>query len=87
MFDFILGPDFPSGGELLFDEEEMKSIYETGRGSFKLRGKYRYLKKEQLIEIYEIPYTTTVEVIIEKIIDLIKDGTLREITDIRDETD
>lgn len=87
MFDYILGPDFPSGGELLFDQDEMSSIYETGRGSFKLRGKYRYLRKEQLIEIYEIPYTTTVEVIIEKIIELIKDGTLKEITDIRDETD
>lgn len=87
LFDFIPGPDFPSGGELLFDKKEMEEIYRTGRGSFKLRGRYRYLKKENLIEIYEIPYTATVESVIEKIIEMMKQGRLKEVVDIRDESD
>ena len=80
-------PDFPTGGEIIFDESEMRKIYATGRGSFKVRAKWQYLRKENLIEITEIPYTTTIEAIIDKIADLVKGGKIREIADIRDETD
>ncbi len=80
-------PDFPTGGEIIFDESEMRKIYETGRGSFKVRAKWNYLKKENLIEVTQIPYTTTIEAIIDKIADLVKGGKIREIADIRDETD
>ncbi|MBS6545924.1 MAG: topoisomerase IV [Butyricicoccus pullicaecorum] len=80
-------PDFPTGGEIIFDEAEMRKIYATGRGSFKVRAKWQYLRKENLIEITEIPYTTTIEAIIDKIADLVKGGKIREIADIRDETD
>jgi len=83
----LLAPDFSTGAELIYDKEELDKIYETGRGSVKLRSKYRYDKKNSVIEIYEIPYTTTAEAIIDKIIDLIKTGKIKEITDIRDETD
>ena len=81
------GPDFSTGAELLFDEAATREIYSTGRGSFKLRAKWRYEKKENVIEIYEIPYTTTSEVIIDKVADLIKAGKIKEINDMRDETD
>ncbi len=81
------GPDFSTGAELLFDEATTREIYATGRGSFKLRAKWRYEKKENVIEIYEIPYSTTSEVIIDKVADLIKAGKIREINDMRDETD
>lgn len=80
-------PDFPTGGEIVYDESTMREIYASGRGSFKLRARWRYLKKENLIEIYEIPYTTTVEAIIDKTAELIKSGRIREIADMRDETD
>ena len=80
-------PDFPTGGQIIFDEAEMRKIYETGRGSFKVRAKWQYVKKENLIEITEIPYTTTIEAIIDKIAELVKAGKVREIADIRDETD
>lgn len=80
-------PDFPTGGEIIYDGVEMRKIYETGRGSFKVRAKWQYLKKENLIEVIEIPYTTTVEAIIDKIADLVKSGKIREISDVRDETD
>ncbi len=85
--DYIKGPDFPGGGELIYNEAEMRNIYETGRGSFKIRAKYRFDKKNSCIEIYEIPYTTNIETIIDKIIQLVKGGKIRDITDIRDETD
>ena len=81
------GPDFSTGGELLFDENVTREVYSTGRGSFKLRAKWRYLKEGNLIEIYEIPYSTTSEVIMDKVADLIKTGKIREIADMRDETD
>ncbi len=81
------GPDFSTGGELLFDEATTREIYATGRGSFKLRAKWRYVKSGNLIEIYEIPYTTATEVIMDKVAELIKAGKIREITDMRDETD
>ncbi len=80
-------PDFPTGGEVIFDEAEMRAIYETGRGSFRIRGRWRYVKEGNLIEIYEIPYTTTTEAILDKVADLIKAGKIREIADMRDETD
>ena len=79
-------PDFSTGGELIYDEAEMRAIYETGRGSFKVRAKWAYSKKENLIEITEIPYTTTIEAIIDKIAELVKSGKVREIADVRDET-
>lgn len=80
-------PDFPTGAEVLYDPQEMARIYETGRGSAKLRARYRYVKADNLIEIYEIPYTTTCEAIIDKVSELIKAGKIREIADMRDETD
>ena len=85
--EYLLAPDFPTGGELLYKEEEINAIYETGRGSFRVRGKWRYVKEGNLIEIYEIPYSTTTEQIIEKVADLIKAGKIKEISDMRDETD
>jgi DNA gyrase subunit A len=84
---FLKAPDFASGGQLIYKEKEITGIYNTGRGSFKLRAKYRYDKANNCIEIYEIPYTTTVEVIIDAIIDLVKAGKIKDITDVRDETD
>ncbi len=83
----LLAPDFPTGGELIYDSNEISEIYRTGRGSFKVRSRWRYIQKENLIEVYEIPYTTTVEAIMDKVAELIKLGKLREITDMRDETD
>ena len=87
LLDHLKAPDFPTGGELLYDEGALRQIYETGRGSFQVRAKWRYLKGENLIEIYEIPYTTTVEAILDKVAELIKAGKLREVADMRDETD
>ena len=81
------GPDFSTGGELLFDEATTNEIYSTGRGSFKLRAKWNYVKSGNLIEITEIPYSTTREVIMDKVAELIKVGKIREIADMRDETD
>ena len=80
-------PDFPTGGEIIYDRREMEEIYRTGRGSFRVRAKWRYIQKENIIEIYEIPYTTTSEAIIDKVAELIKAGKIREINDMRDETD
>ena len=80
-------PDFPTGGEIIYDRAEMERIYQTGRGSVKLRARWRYLPKENIIEIYEIPYTTTSEAVIDKVAELIKLGKIREINDMRDETD
>ena len=87
LLDHLKAPDFPTGGELLYDEGALRQIYETGRGSFQVRAKWRYLKGENLIEIYEIPYTTTVEAIMDKVAELVKGGKIREIADMRDETD
>ena len=83
----LLGPDFSTGGEILYERNALEDIYRTGRGSVKIRGKYRYIKEENVIEIYEIPYTTTTEAIIDKVAELIKTGKLKEINDMRDETD
>lgn len=80
-------PDFPTGGDIIWNEKEMRQIYATGRGSFKVRAKWGYQKKDNLIEVTEIPYTTTIEAIIDKIAELVKAGKLREVADVRDETD
>ena len=81
------GPDFSTGAELLYDEAATRDIYSSGRGSFKLRARWRYVKEQNLIEIFEIPYTTSTEAIMDKVADLIKAGKIREISDMRDETD
>jgi len=83
----LKSPDFPTGGFILYDEDETKKIYETGRGSIKIRSKYNYDATANCIEVTEIPYGTTIEAIIDKIIDLIKNGKIREISYLRDETD
>ncbi len=87
LLDILKAPDFPTGGELLYDGAELAEIYRTGRGSFKVRAKWRYEKEGNLIEIYEIPYTTTAEAIMDKVAELIKAGKIKEIADMRDETD
>jgi len=87
ILETLPGPDFSTGAELLFDEATTREIYQSGRGSFKLRAKWRYEKKENIIEIYEIPYTTTSEAIIDKVAELNKAGKLKEINDMRDESD
>lgn len=84
---YLKAPDFSTGGELILNEQEMRKIYETGRGSFRLRAKYRYDKKNSCIEVYEIPYTTTTEAVIEAVAGIIKSGRIKDITDVRDETD
>ena len=83
----LLAPDFPTGGELIFDAKAIEDIYNTGRGSVRVRAKYRYVKDQNLLEIYEIPYSTTVEAILDKVAELIKAGKAKEIADMRDETD
>ena len=87
LLSLLKAPDFPTGGELLYDPAELSAIYETGRGSFKVQAKWRYLKGENLIEVYEIPYSTTVEAIMDKVAELVKAGKVKEIADMRDETD
>lgn len=87
IYEYVKGPDFPTGGQLIFDEKEHKSVVETGLGTYKLRGKYHYDKKQSCIDITEIPYTTTIESIIDKISLLAKTGKLREINEARDESD
>ena len=83
----LQAPDFPGGGFILYDPEEMRRIYETGRGGVKVRARYSYDKAENCIEITQIPPTTTVEAIMDKIVELVKSGRVREISDLRDETD
>ena len=87
ILETLPGPDFSTGGELLFDEAATREVYATGRGSFKLRSKWHYEKEGNLIEITEIPYTTATEVIMDKVAELIKAGKIKEIADMRDETD
>jgi len=87
LLETLPAPDFPTGGEILYDPLEMAEIYRTGRGSFRVRARWRYVKEGNLIEIYEIPYTTTTEAVIDKVSELIKAGKIREIADMRDETD
>ena len=87
ILETLPGPDFSTGAELLYDEATTREIYSTGRGSFRLRAKWRYVKEGNLIEITEIPYSTATEVIMDKVAELIKAGKIREIADMRDETD
>ena len=87
ILETLPGPDFSTGAELLFDEAATREIYRTGRGSFKLRAKWRYVKEGNLIEITQIPYSTATEIIMDKVAELIKSGKIKEITDMRDETD
>lgn len=87
LLEYMPMPDFSTGGEIIYRREEMERIFETGLGGFQIRSRWRYLPKERIIEVYEIPYTTKTDVIIERIIKLSKEGKVREITDIRDETD
>ena len=84
---YMPAPDFSTGGEIIYRREEMDRIYNTGLGSFQIRSRWRYLPDERIIEVYEIPYTTKTDVIIERIVKLSKEGKVREIADIRDETD
>ena len=83
----LLAPDFPTGGQLICNGDELREVYRTGRGGIKVRAKYRYDKKENVIEIYEIPYSTSLEAILDKVAELIKLGKVKEINDMRDETD
>ena len=87
IMEVMPGPDFTTGSYLLYEEDVMRQIYNTGKGSIKLRAKYKVDKKNNIIEILEIPYTTTVEAVIEGIVDLIKKGKIKEINDVRDEID
>ncbi len=87
ILETLPGPDFSTGAELLFDEATTREIYATGRGGFKLRAKWHYVKEGNLIEVTQIPYTTTTEAIMDKVADLIKNGKIKEIADMRDETD
>ena len=87
ILETLPGPDFSTGAQLLYDEAAIREIYSTGRGSFRLRSKWRYVKEGNLIEITEIPYSTATEVIMDKVAELIKAGKIREIADMRDETD
>ena len=87
ILETLPGPDFSTGGQLLFDEAATREVYSTGRGSFKLRAKWNYVKEGNLIEITQIPYTTATEVILDKVSELMKLGKIKEIADMRDETD
>jgi len=87
LLDIIKAPDFAGGADLIYDREQMRQIYETGSGSFKMRARYHYDKANSIIEVTEIPYSTAIEVIIKKVADLLKEGKFKEISDIRDEID
>lgn len=87
LLETLKAPDFSTGGELLYRRAELEEIYRTGRGSFKVRSRWRYVQKENLIEVFEIPYSTTAEAIIGKVAELVKVGKIKEISDMRDETD
>ena len=87
LLEYMPMPDFSTGGEIIYRREEMERIIETGLGSFQIRSRWRWVPEERIIEVYEIPYTTKTDIIIDRIIKLSKEGKVREIADIRDETD
>lgn len=87
MLDIVKAPDFPGGAQILYDREQMRKIYETGYGSFKMRAKYEYVKKNNCIDVLEIPYSSSIEAIMKKATDMIKSGKLREVADVRDAID
>lgn len=85
--EYLKAPDFSTGGQLIYKEKDIREIFNSGRGSFKVRGRYRFDKENNCIEVYEIPYTTTTEAIIDSVIELVKSNKIRDIVDVRDETD
>ena len=87
LLDIIKAPDFPGGAQIIYDREQMKKIYDTGIGSFKMRAKYEYVKKENSIDVLEIPYSSSIEAIMKKATEMIKNGKLREVVDVRDAID
>ena len=87
MLDIVKAPDFATGAEIIYDREQMRKIYETGTGSFKMRAKYEYVKKNNCIDVLEIPYSSSIEAIMKKAADMIRTGKLREVTDVRDAID
>lgn len=87
MMDIVKAPDFPGGGQILYDAEQMRQIYETGDGSFRIRSRYSYDESANCIDILQIPYSTTIEQILNKISALVKEGKLKEVVDFRDEID
>ena len=87
LLSLMPAPDFPTGAEVVYDRAALETVYRTGRGSIQVRARWRYLQKENMIEITEIPYTATCEAILDKVAELIKAGKIREINDMRDETD
>lgn len=87
MMELIKAPDFSGGGEIIYDPEQIRTIYETGSGSVKIRSVYKYDKSENCIDILQIPYSTSIEQIMKRIGDMIKEGKLKEVTDFRDEID
>ena len=87
MLDIVKAPDFPGGGIIIYDREQMKNIYETGQGSVKIRARYTYDKSANCIDIIQIPYSTSIELIMKRISDLVKEGKLKEVVDVRDEID
>lgn len=87
MLDIVKAPDFPGGGAILYNRDDMRQLYETGSGSVRIRSRYNYDKSANCIDIIQIPYSTTIEVILKRISDLVKEGKLKEITDFRDEID
>ena len=87
LMEIVKAPDFPGGGQIIYDREQMQAIYESGDGSFKIRSRYSYDASANCIDIYEIPYSTTIEQILNKVSALVKEGKLKEVVDFRDETD
>ena len=87
MLDIVKAPDFPGGAQIIYDKDQMRKIYETGSGSIKMRAKYEYVKKDNCIDVLEIPYSSSIEAIMKKATDMIKTGKLREVTDVRDAID
>ena len=87
ILDIIKAPDFPGGGAIVYNREDMRKVYETGSGSVKIRSRYNYDKAQNCIDIIQIPYSTSIEIILNKISDLVKEGKLKEVVDFRDEID
>ncbi len=87
ILDIVKAPDFSTGAQILYDREQMRKIYETGQGSFKMRAKYEYVKKNNCIDVLEIPYSSSIEAIMKKATDMIRTGKLREVSDVRDAID
>ena len=87
ILDIIKAPDFPGGGAIIYNRDDMRKVYETGSGSVKIRSRYNYDKANNCIDIIQIPYSTTIETILNKISDIVKEGKLKEVVDFRDEID